>query len=481
MAKPNLDSLRQEIDEIDSALHDLLMRRSEVTAEVGRAKRDAGTTGQFLRPGREALVLRRLVERHQGGFPKPVLVRLWREIFAAATAQQGPFSVCVLSGKGATGLRDLARTHFGTLTPIGEGGSPQRVINAVVEGEAQVGVLPMPEDGDAGWWRHLLAQGTQPPRIIARLPFAAAPRGSEGAGSDSRALAMPIDWYLTPHGWRDRNQVYRRCAIDLLAESAEQALDRARLTPAEIDALVVVSSTGVATPSLDAVLMDRLPFRPDVLRLPIFGLGCAGGVSGLARAAMVARAMPGSTVLLLVVELCSLAFRLDDTTKAGIVATALFADGAAAAVIRADETAEGPNLIAWGEHCWPATLDIMGWRIEDDGLGVIFARSIPDLVRERFADALDGFLAGRSLDRSALDGYVCHPGGAKVLAALEDELPVDPPGLVAERAVLAANGNMSAVTVLFVLAERLAGGIGGLHALTSLGPGFTAAFALAEF
>lgn len=303
----------------------------------------------------------------------------------------------------------------------------------------------------------------------------------DNAGIDSRALAMPIDWYLTPHGWRDRNQVYRRCAIDLLAESAEQALDRAGLTPAEIDALVVVSSTGVATPSLDAVLMDRLPFRPDVLRLPIFGLGCAGGVSGLARAAMVARAMPGSTVLLLVVELCSLAFRLDDTTKAGIVATALFADGAAAAVIRADEAAEGPNLIAWGEHCWPATLDIMGWRIEDDGLGVVFARSIPDLVRQRFADALDGFLARRSLDRAALDGYVCHPGGAKVLAALEDELPVDPPGLVAERAVLAANGNMSAVTVLFVLAERLAGGIGGLHALTSLGPGFTAAFALAEF
>ena len=190
MAKSNLDSLRQEIDEIDSALHDLLMRRSEVTAEVGEAKRAAGATGQFLRPGREALVLRRLVERHQGSFPKPVLVRLWREIFAAATAQQGPFSICVLSGRGADGLRDLARSHFGTLTPIGERGSAQRVITAVSEGEAQVGVLPLPEDGDDGWWRHLLGQSAETPRIVARLPFAETPRGAEGAANESRALAI---------------------------------------------------------------------------------------------------------------------------------------------------------------------------------------------------------------------------------------------------------------------------------------------------
>lgn len=303
----------------------------------------------------------------------------------------------------------------------------------------------------------------------------------DNAGIDTRAMAMPIEWYLRPHGWRDRNDSYRRCAIDLLANAAEQALDQAGLVASEVDAVVMVSSTGVATPSLDAVLMNRLPLRADVLRLPIFGLGCAGGVSGLARAAMVARSMPGSTVLLLVVELCSLAFRLDDATKAGIVASALFADGAAAAVIRSDGSDNGPDLVAWGEHCWPDTLDIMGWRIEDDGLGVVFARSIPDLVRDRFTGALDRFLERQSLDRAALDGYVCHPGGAKVLAALEDELPVDPPGLVAERAVLAANGNMSAATILFVLAERLRGGINGLHVLTALGPGFTASFALARF
>ncbi|MEM7445762.1 MAG: type III polyketide synthase, partial [Pseudomonadota bacterium] len=232
---------------------------------------------------------------------------------------------------------------------------------------------------------------------------------------------------------------------------------------------------------LDALLMERMPFRRDVLRTPIFGLGCAGGVSGLARATMLARSMPGKTVLLLVVELCSLAFRLDDATKAGIVATALFADGAAAAVIRAGENDDGPNVVAWGEHCWPDTLNIMGWRIEDDGLGVIFARSIPDLVREQFAAAFGEFLEAQSLDRASIDGFVCHPGGAKVLSALEDELQVDPPGLVAERAVLAAHGNMSAATVLFVLAERMAMGIEGRHALTSLGPGFTAAFAIAEF
>lgn len=184
-AKTSLDALRQEIDEIDSRLHDLLMRRSEVTAEVGAAKRAAGATGQFLRPGREALVLRRLVARHGGNFPKAVLVRLWREIFAAATAQQGDFSICVLSGKGGEGLRDLARDHFGALTPLGEQGSALRVINAVAEGEAQVGILPLPEDGNDPWWRHLLGSAARPPRIVARLPFAPGPRGSE-----ARALAI---------------------------------------------------------------------------------------------------------------------------------------------------------------------------------------------------------------------------------------------------------------------------------------------------
>ncbi len=182
MAKTPLDALRQEIDQIDSTLHDLLMRRSEVTSEVGQAKRAAGTVGQFLRPGREALVLRRLIARHQGGFPKAVLVRLWREIFAAATSQQGEFSICVLSGKGGEGLRDLAREHFGSLTPIGEQGSAHRVIHAVAEGEAQVGVLPLPQDGGDPWWRHLLSSGSQPPRIIARLPFAKGPRGSDARG-----------------------------------------------------------------------------------------------------------------------------------------------------------------------------------------------------------------------------------------------------------------------------------------------------------
>jgi alkylresorcinol/alkylpyrone synthase len=201
----------------------------------------------------------------------------------------------------------------------------------------------------------------------------------------------------------------------------------------------------------------------------------------MARAAMLARSMPGSTVLFLVVELCSLAFRLADDTKSGIVATALFGDGAAAVVMRHDRDDPGPNLVAWGEHCWPNTLDVMGWRIEDDGLGVIFARSIPDIVRERFVGALDNFLDSQSLDRAELDGYICHPGGAKVLTALEDKLPVAAPGLATERAMLAANGNMSAASVLFVLGERMKTDITGRFALTALGPGFTGAFALAEF
>ena len=142
--------------------------------------------------GRHAYVLqkRRLVERHVGGFPKAVIVHLWREIFAAATAQQGEFTICVFSGKGGEGLRDLARDHFGALTPITEQGSTLRVIHAVAEGGAQVGLLPLPEDGGDPWWRHLIGSGAQPPRIVARLPFAELPRVGDSRGVSARGLAI---------------------------------------------------------------------------------------------------------------------------------------------------------------------------------------------------------------------------------------------------------------------------------------------------
>jgi alkylresorcinol/alkylpyrone synthase len=297
----------------------------------------------------------------------------------------------------------------------------------------------------------------------------------KNADIDTRHSCVPTEWYLGEHGFRERNDLFLEHAVALLAEAAERALDEAGLRADEIDAIVTVSTTGIATPSLDARLMRRMGFRSNVERLPVFGLGCAGGVLGLARAAAMACARPASRVLCLVVELCGLTFRHQDRSKSNLVATALFGDGAAAAVVSCrDEYAGCPRLGPWGEHTWPDSLDVMGWEVADDGLKVIFSRDIPTLVREDLRAVVDAFLADNGAVLRDIAGFVCHPGGAKVLDALEDCFELQRGDLVLARRVLREHGNMSAATVLFVLREALDAGIDGPQLLTTLGPGFTA-------
>ncbi|MBC8241374.1 MAG: type III polyketide synthase [Alphaproteobacteria bacterium] len=297
---------------------------------------------------------------------------------------------------------------------------------------------------------------------------------------ESRYTCQPLEWYLQPHDFSERNRLYLQHASALLQQAATGAMDDAGLTPADIDIIVTISSTGIATPSLDALLVDRMPFRRDVQRLPVFGLGCAGGVQGLARAAALARGQPGARVLLLVVELCSLTLRHGDRSKSNIIATALFGDGAASAVI--STTGTGPAITAWGEHTWPDTLDVMGWDAGNDGLRVIFSRDIPTIVERDFRQALDEFLTRQGLSREQIDHFIAHPGGAKVLDALEGVFGLPAGGLIEAREVMRRHGNMSAVTVLFVLEELRQAGLAPDRRLllTSMGPGFTAAFALME-
>jgi alkylresorcinol/alkylpyrone synthase len=302
----------------------------------------------------------------------------------------------------------------------------------------------------------------------------------DNAGIRTRYSCVPIDWYRRAVGWKERNARFVEHAVELLRRAASDCLARAEVPAERIDSIVVVSTSGIATPSLDARLMEVLPFRRDVQRLPIFGLGCAGGVLGLARAAALARAAPGSHVLFLVVELCGLTFRNSDTSKSNIVATALFGDGAAAALVSCDRAAPGPEIAGWGEYTWPDTLDVMGWRIEEDGFGVQFSRAIPTIVRERYGAAVDGFLAGQGLGLEDLDGTLCHPGGAKVLDALETVFGLTLGAMIDSRAVLRDYGNMSGATVLFVIARALERGLRGRHLVSSLGPGFTAGFLLLE-
>jgi alkylresorcinol/alkylpyrone synthase len=305
----------------------------------------------------------------------------------------------------------------------------------------------------------------------------------ENTGISRRYSCVPVEWYYHEHGWPERNEIYRRSAVALLERAATDALAQARLQPEQIDTIVTVSTTGIATPSLDALLMERLPFRRTLRRLPIFGLGCVGGAIGLARAASMASAHPGTNVLFLAVELCELWFRRDDLTKSNIVATALFGDGAAGAVLSGN--LEGPRVTTAGEYTFAKTLDVMGWDVASDGLQAIFSRDIPALVENELRAVLDAYLAETSLTRSDVDHFLAHPGGTKVLDALERAFGVVPGSLEDSRGVLREYGNMSSVTLLFVLERALrkgslANGPWRRAVLSAMGPGFTAAFVSLE-
>ncbi|MBN9553861.1 MAG: type III polyketide synthase [Alphaproteobacteria bacterium] len=279
----------------------------------------------------------------------------------------------------------------------------------------------------------------------------------ENTGIRQRHSCVPIEWYLADHGWQDRTQLYIDNAVALLETVTERLLAEAALEPEDLDAIVTVSTTGIATPSLDALLMERMGLRRDIKRLPVFGLGCAGGVTGLARAAELAEVRPGCKVLFLVVELCALTFRKNDLSKSNIIATALFGDGAAGAILSTE--GEGPAIGPAGEHTWPGSLDVMGWDMAEDGLKARFAASIPDLVARDFRPLLNEFLA-----RDALETALELPHG----------------GLEDSRAILRDYGNMSAATVLFV-AERMKVRERRKRTLmTALGPGFSAAFLILD-
>lgn len=293
------------------------------------------------------------------------------------------------------------------------------------------------------------------------------------AGIHKRHAVRPLDWFFEPHGWPERTAAYLEGALRLFVDASRKALAAAGLKATEVDTIVTVSSTGIATPSLEARAFAEMGFRDDAHRVPIFGLGCAGGVTGLAVAAKLAQARPETNVLFIAVELCTLSFRLDELTKANIVATALFGDGAAACVLRAGK--EGLAAVeASGEHTWPDTLDIMGWNVDPQGFGVVFARAIPPFAEANMGPAVTGILGRSGLKPDDIDRFVCHPGGRKVIAALERALSLQQGSLDHERGVLSDYGNMSAPTVLFVLERVIQAGLPRRSLLSALGPGFTA-------
>ena len=299
------------------------------------------------------------------------------------------------------------------------------------------------------------------------------------AGIDRRRSVVPFDWFDAREiGWKERNDAYLAGGTALFRDAATRALAEAGWRAAEVDVIVTVSSTGVATPTLEALVADEMGFRADALRVPVFGLGCAGGATGLSIAAQLARGAPGARVLLVVVEACTVSFRTDRLQKSDIIATVLFGDGAAAACLATGEAAMtcAPGV----QHRWADTLGIMGWDVDDAGLGVVFDRSIPDFAARHMAEARDAGLAAMDRTPESVDRMICHPGGAKVIQALESSLDLGQGALDLEREVLRAHGNMSAPTVLFVLDAARKTGLRGRMMATALGPGFSAAFTPVE-
>ncbi len=292
-------------------------------------------------------------------------------------------------------------------------------------------------------------------------------------GIEQRHIAMPPEYYFGERSWADRAKVYEETAEALFNEAAGKALTRAGLAPADIGQIVYVSTTGTMTPSLPSRMIAAMGFAPDTRCVPLFGYGCAGGVIGLGVAADLYRASPDKPVLLVSLELCSIAYDHARMDKKDMVALALFADGCAAAVIG---TGDGPQLAAFASHVWPETLDMMGWEIGDTGFDLVLARDIPLFVNSHFAPVCDAFLERQGLAKADMAEPACHPGGGRVVDALAEYFGDD---LATTRDVLRQNGNMSSPTVLFVLEALLAAGpITKPTLMTALGPGFVGAMGL---
>lgn len=303
----------------------------------------------------------------------------------------------------------------------------------------------------------------------------------DNAEIGTRHFCVPLDWFASAVSFEEKNTLYIDNALALATQAIEQCLDAAQLQPEDIDCIITVSTTGLSTPTLDARLMNRLPFRWNIRRLPLWGLGCAGGAASLSWARTIAENSPDIRILIVVVELCGLTFMHNDFSKAALIATSLFSDGAAAVLVTGDTVpaphAESrPRLLASSTTTLPDSLDVMGWDFRNEGFKIVISRDIPSLIGSFVQPAAQDFLSRQNLSFNDIGQYILHPGGARVLQAYKEAFDLDDAQIRHVYDVLNECGNMSAVTVLFVLQRfmdnlRQADGDYGL--LAALGPGFS--------
>ena len=321
---------------------------------------------------------------------------------------------------------------------------------------------------------------------------------------DTRHFVAPLEWFQMAHSFKECNDLYIEAASGLGETAAQRCLQAAGLAPQDVDHLIWVSTTGMAAPSPDALLINRLGMGGHTRRTPIWGLGCAGGVAGLARAFEYTRAFPDQRVLLLSVELCSVTFQWDDRSKRNLIAASLFADGGAAVLVEGDALAQGRGdrrarrptetdlpislspclpvtILGTQSTIWPDTIRIMGWDMVDTGMQVVFSSRIPNIIETLMRENVAEFLALYGLAVDEIEHWILHPGGAKVVNAYQMALDIDPERLQHTREVLRRCGNMSSVTIFFVLESFLrecAPAPGEHGVLAVLGPGFSCELAL---
>ncbi|KKK37648.1 chalcone synthase [Mesobacillus campisalis] len=304
---------------------------------------------------------------------------------------------------------------------------------------------------------------------------------------EKRHFAKELDWFKTEHSFEEKNNAYIEAAVQLGTEAVQSCLSSPSFLSKhvpyeEIDAIITVSSSGLATPSLEARIMNLLPFSPRTKRIPIWGLGCAGGASGLSRAYEYCRAFPKAKVLVLTVELCSLTFQRNDRSKSNLVGTSLFADGVACALVCGEDSKflpykkreASPRILGTGSALMKESLDVMGWEVKNDGLHVVFSRDIPSIVEDWLQPVVSEFLETEEMTLEDIHHFVAHPGGKKVLDAYVKALGLREGMTEKSLDVLKEYGNMSSATILYVLRRFMESAGQGEHGLAAaMGPGFS--------
>ena len=297
-------------------------------------------------------------------------------------------------------------------------------------------------------------------------------------GVDGRYLSMPIEDYAGMGAWGEANRIWLETAEKIGGQALQRAADMAGVEPRQIDALIAVSVTGIASPSLDAHLINRMNLNPNMRRVPIFGLGCVAGAAGISQAADYVRGWPGKIAALVSVELCSLTIQRDDLSMANLISAGLFGDGAGAVLVAgSDVDLPGPEIIATKSIFYPDTERVMGWDISEKGFRIVLSPEVPDMARNHLGQDADAFLAEHGLKRADIGCWVLHTGGPKVLEATQEALGVDREALAASWECLRRAGNLSSASVLMVLEEvmlRRRPPAGTWSILAAMGPGFCA-------